>query len=480
LAREYRQLRLDEPAVVLTCGRSGSTLLRVILDSHPELACPPETGLIGLCTQMGVASMRLDGPTAGERHTPSELGLRSIRAWVATNFGAYLVEAGKVRWCEKSLGSAQSASRFLLLFPKAKFICLYRHGMDVIDSVHEACPWGLTGYGLDPFGVAHPGNSVAAVADYWATHTQMIRTFEEENPEVCLRLRYEDLVADPQAQADRLFEFLDEEPVPGLASMLLDQELEQFGPSDHKIWETGNIHDNSVGRGHRIPASAIPPQILDMVNRLLAELDYEQVGPGWGRSGGAVIANGHAAPVDGADTVAEVTGTRDGSRAAVVQAAAMATLESLEVLLASQIARRSSVTAQVPGAVAGQRAPFQLTAAAPALDGSDPVVRSWLVDPVGGQLTAAANPGEEPMSDTVGWQVSGLAMTWVNVLTGQLGLATALRRRLLRLSQTRPDETDDDVSEIDEAARTGTLYRLFGRRQQSDLSQRIEYAKERS
>ena len=219
-----------------------------------------------------------------------------------------------------------------------------------------------------------------------------------------------------------------------------------------------------------------------MVNRLLAELDYEQVDSDWGRSGGAVIANGRAGLVDGSDAVSQVTGTRDGSRAAVVQAAAMATLESLEVLLASQLASRTSVAAPVPAAVTGQRVSFLLTAAAPALDGSDPVVRSWLVHPTDGRLTAAVDPEEGPLSDAAGWQVSGLAMTWVNVLTGQLGFAAALRRRLLRLGPAGPAEADEDASEIYEAARTGTLYRLFGQRhgQQSDLSQRIEYANERS
>jgi hypothetical protein len=30
---------LDEPVIVLTPARSGSTLLRRILDAHPDLAC---------------------------------------------------------------------------------------------------------------------------------------------------------------------------------------------------------------------------------------------------------------------------------------------------------------------------------------------------------------------------------------------------------------------------------------------------------
>src|SRR5579863_617747 len=40
------------PVIVLTMARSGSTLLRFILDSHPELACPPETSLGSVCYMM--------------------------------------------------------------------------------------------------------------------------------------------------------------------------------------------------------------------------------------------------------------------------------------------------------------------------------------------------------------------------------------------------------------------------------------------
>jgi hypothetical protein len=35
----------DGPVIVLTMARSGSTLLRFILDSHPELTCPRRLAL---------------------------------------------------------------------------------------------------------------------------------------------------------------------------------------------------------------------------------------------------------------------------------------------------------------------------------------------------------------------------------------------------------------------------------------------------
>lgn len=48
-------------SVFVPCmGRSGSTLLRFVLDSHPELACPPETSLPALCSQLPAACWRLE------------------------------------------------------------------------------------------------------------------------------------------------------------------------------------------------------------------------------------------------------------------------------------------------------------------------------------------------------------------------------------------------------------------------------------
>jgi Sulfotransferase family len=40
-----RSADVAAPVFVLCMGRSGSTLLRFLLDAHPDLACPPETSL---------------------------------------------------------------------------------------------------------------------------------------------------------------------------------------------------------------------------------------------------------------------------------------------------------------------------------------------------------------------------------------------------------------------------------------------------
>src|SRR5215472_3984507 len=50
--RQTRQERCEAPIFVLTTSRSGSTLLRFILDSHPDIACPPETSIAGTAAQL--------------------------------------------------------------------------------------------------------------------------------------------------------------------------------------------------------------------------------------------------------------------------------------------------------------------------------------------------------------------------------------------------------------------------------------------
>jgi protein-tyrosine sulfotransferase len=410
-------LRLDEPVIVLTCARSGSTLLRFVLDAHPSLACPPETGLTELVSRMGVVSMLLD--PRGHRPGPSDLGAAAIRSWVTTMFGAYLVGVGKARWCDKSLGSAPSAGKFLDLFPRARFICLYRNCMDVIDSIHEACPWGLRAYGLDPFVAGHPGNSVAAAADYWVFQTRAIAEFERARPDKCLQVRYEDLVDGPQAEADRIFAFLGEEPVSGIESACFAVRRDHDGGADHKIWETSRVHSDSVGRGVRVPVSSIPAPVLSLINELHGRLGYAQVSNGWS-----------ADPAAGVLAAAPARAEPSASQESLADAPAASLLDELEGMLMPLLARRLPA---VSATSAADAAPAGFSLAAGARSNGAALTRCWQVDLAGASVSrvdAAASRASEG-----GWRVLGDATTWTSVLTGQVSLATAFRHGHLRYSQ---------------------------------------------
>jgi hypothetical protein len=280
----------DDPVFVLCAGRSGSTLLRFLLDAHPDLACPPETRLPWLARQLATAWTVIEdaGPTGQSANGDSADAAISapvadgLRRSLDPMMTSYLERRGKRRYCDKSLGAAQHAGLLLRIWPDARFICLYRHPMDVIASGIEASPWGLTSYGFEPYLGSPPDNNVAALARYWLDYTTAIVAAEERFTDRCLPVRYEDLVTDPDGQIARILAFIGAAPSPGIVARCFGPEHQRFGPGDYKIWNTGRVSADSVGRGWTMPAGKIPAPLLDRVNELADVLGYLQVGERWG------------------------------------------------------------------------------------------------------------------------------------------------------------------------------------------------------
>lgn len=276
----------DRPIVILTGSRSGSTLLRFMLDAHPHIACPPEAGLGSACAAIARVWSILDAEAAAAAESGKEPKLDASAAADMNRalngyYAKYLDRHGKQRWCDKSLDNSHYAKLIAEVFPDAYFICLYRHCMDMVASGIESSPWGLAGFGFAEFARQYPNNSVAAVAAYWLDSTRRIMAFESEFPHRCIRVRYEDLATAPEDEAKRLFEFLDADPVPGISEWCLAAEHDRTGPGDQKIWFTDKITGASLGRGVHVPASALPPQALAAINETLDQLGYRTVGADW-------------------------------------------------------------------------------------------------------------------------------------------------------------------------------------------------------
>jgi hypothetical protein len=307
-------------------------LMRFILDTHPDLACPPETGVTAACAGLMRSWDILENGSAGkrsvaeaDRQAGSPRALAAVRDTADEIYGRYLRRRGKRRWCDKSLGSHQDAELAARLYPEAKFICLFRHCMDVIASGVEACPWGLHRFGFDGFAAQDPGNSVTAIGSYWLATVQSIMAFEERHPDSCHRVRYEDLVSAPAETVAAMFSFLGAEPVPGITRACFRTPHEGNGPGDEEIWFTDRITADSVGCGVRVPVAALTPQARQAINEALARLGYRpvdeewnaQVGrvdvradaPGGARAGGGDLPRQHGEP----ETVARAMRDRLGS-----------------------------------------------------------------------------------------------------------------------------------------------------------------------
>lgn len=401
----------DSPVFVLTSSRSGSTLLRFILDSHPELACPPETIVSSACASMLRSWTILDeagseGKPISDTGQVPPAGIAVVQSAMDHLFGAYLRRRGKRRWCDKSLDSHTYAGLLAQAYPKAKFICLYRHCMDVIASGVEACPWGLHRFGFDPFVAQYPGNSVAAVGAYWVSCVQTILKFEEERPDSCHRIRYEDLVTAPEETVAAMFDFLGVARVPGITADCFKMPHESNGPGDEKIWFTDQVTSSAIGRGVHVPSGALPEPMLAEINQVLAKLGYRQVVPGWNEAVG---------PFDPRETVpASDPGPNQTPPQPPDGSAAASTLRALD--------QRLSMRTDADLRVFADRWPRLLTETlALVVDGDTPAERRWSLADVGEPVaTLVAAPG-----------------TWGSLLSGQTNIITELTSGRLRCLNKR-------------------------------------------
>jgi hypothetical protein len=324
---------------------------------------------------------------------------------------SYLARRGKTQFCDKSLGSARAADLLVRIYPQAKFLCLYRHPMDVIRSGLDACPWGLTGYGFEPYAGGSPGNSVLALARYWLDNAMAIAAVERRYPDRCYRVRYEDLVENPDAVMLEAYEFIGVRPAPGVAQACFSRDRELFGPADHKIWATSTIHGDSVGSGESVPAERIPPPIAAPINDLMDRLGYVRIGDDWGTAGRPAdprlpgTVRGTAAP-PGA-----LAGGAPADEPGALHASLRAGLEAVDEQFATRW--ESCATRKV-----------EVVHRATISGGSE---SRWLVDIDARTVTEADVP-----ADDVDWSIVGSASTWQAVLAGQSNLFAALRHCDLR------------------------------------------------
>jgi hypothetical protein len=409
-------------------------LLRFLLDAHPELACPPETNLPALCGQLATVWSLIEGaPLSANRGDEPpvipDAAIAGIRETMDRMVGSYLERRGKKRYCDKSLGTARFAELLLRVYPQARFVCLYRHPMDVIASGLEACPWGLNGYGFEAYIATTPGNAVEALARFWADNTTATLAAEERFPDRCLRVRYEDLVTNPEGTAEGIFAFLDVAPAPGASTGCFSAERERFGPGDHKIWYTSAISPGSVGRGWSIPTALIGPQILAAINELTGKLGYLPADGAWGTSAPPADLRLPPASPDPAP------GTPHDPAPAVVQdsdpgipqdaAGAPAPPEGgpeHSQMLGGRL--RAGLAQARPGA-ASRWAPCAaetMVAVSVPTDRGQPA-EHWLVD-LKARTVAFASRAAQERSD---WDVIGSAAAWEQVMAGILNLSVALR-----------------------------------------------------
>lgn len=212
------------PLLILGVRRSGTTLLRVMLDRHSQLAVPDESYFV---PQLADRHLRRVDPdefvddlrrlnTLAEWEVPLDKVRERlapdmpIGTAIATVYAVYAAERGKARWGDKTPMYMQNLRLLERLFPDARFVHLIRDGRDAALSFLEM-PRGLM---TETW--MHPRTS-ADFASQWRTETAAARRLGERVGPRYLEVRYEQLVDDVEAVLRRICEFAGLEYEPTMA-----------------------------------------------------------------------------------------------------------------------------------------------------------------------------------------------------------------------------------------------------------------------
>ena len=206
-------MTMADPIFVLGVPRSGTTLLRMMLDSHPAIMCGPEAPWVAGRASAPVPSLRAVVDLMAREKWGAVRGLTGVEeddvAAAAAGFvdrvmGAAVRAHGKARWADKTPENVIAVPFLARLFPGGRYVHLVRDGRDVALST-AAADWRRI-----PTLDGRVRNGYLNALRRWRDWNAACRDDAVEAGIPYLLVRYEDLVRDPGTEMRRVLEFVGE------------------------------------------------------------------------------------------------------------------------------------------------------------------------------------------------------------------------------------------------------------------------------
>ena len=232
------------PFFVLGSQRSGTTMLRLMINRHSRLAVPHETGFITpfyrklaayndcaeasdvtrLLRDVAKHKLVVRGGLIPDQDAVLARAPGDYRAFVEAVMGVYCARHGKARWGDKTPFYTEDVDVLRQIFPNAKIVHLVRDGRDVVAS-QKAIEW--------------MSKNVPKLARDWAWKVTLLRKVGACLGGDYLEVRYEDLVRAPEAALREICSFLGEPYEPEMLGY--SESAEGVVPAESLRW-----HRNSV------------------------------------------------------------------------------------------------------------------------------------------------------------------------------------------------------------------------------------------
>lgn len=223
---------------ILGCVRSGTTLLRNILKSHPNLICPEETHFFrwndpfasGDYTHINknVETLKMHRSMDGVDESDFQHVLeKSVdRKDLMLNYCELFAQVqGQTssRCFDKSPQNVYGLPLIKAQFPDAKIIHIVRNPLNVVSSLKR-------GRGLLP-------QSITGATNFWKEAIQIINTMKPLLSNNLYEIKYEKLTNNPQHEISNLLNFLSEDDVD------MHQAIDQINPSFDSYLEVLDAHE---------------------------------------------------------------------------------------------------------------------------------------------------------------------------------------------------------------------------------------------
>ncbi len=241
---------VDRPIFIVGCPRSGTTILRMMLDSHPRISCGPEEPSLFWLSRTDYEGAMLRRRSYG---IPEDDWHGIIRNLVEAVQKPYADCQGKTRWALKHPELAQRVPWIDKVYPTSQIIHIVRNPRDVIASSHLKFGRNQT--------VKYGRRWVACVRGAESAGKKL-------GPDRFKTIRYEDVVADPPTLMRELISWLGE---PWSDDVLHPYARTHENPVEASVEPEVTIYKDSVGKGTRqlspLPVLYVQVKGKDLVKR---------------------------------------------------------------------------------------------------------------------------------------------------------------------------------------------------------------------
>jgi hypothetical protein len=208
---------MNKPIFIVGVPRSGTTLLRLILNAHSRIGIATETHFLRIfwsarqkygdleknCNLDAMWSdlkgskylKDLNLKNIEEIRLKVNNGERSYKNIFRTLLTEYAEQRGKVRWGEKTPGHLEFVEDLVAFFPDCKIIHVIRDPRDVCLSFKKV-PWG--------------SNNVYSNARLWNRYIDLCENKSFYKCAAYIEVKYEELVTNPKKQIEHICKFIGE------------------------------------------------------------------------------------------------------------------------------------------------------------------------------------------------------------------------------------------------------------------------------